>query len=614
MTAGNGRFRGLRRSGRRVGPGGVGRIDRAVLPHERLDRPDRLRVLALEVNTQQHASTLDLELPALRLRLWNARTAQHPHQPAGDVTGGLAEPGREWPGPDERADARHHDRDGGQDAGPEFAQPRRRARVLDVGAGRAPEVARKLARFVVRGGHDREPRLGEAARVQRVGGRQRVIGPVEEREDQRVRHGPTVNLKARGIKPRGRERARRVRRVGASAAVRHVSATRSADIGIVGAGPAGAWAAFHLARAGARVRIFDGSHPREKPCGGGVTGRALALLGEAAQAARRGGVRIPSARFVDPRTGPAVVTLDEEHADGSLTVVDRARFDAALLEAACAEGAVHLPHRVRDLGVTDSGVTLHTDRGPFTCGRVIGADGANSLVRRRLFRPFTRRQLSIASGYFARGVISREIVVGFVSSPAGYIWSFPRADHLAIGICAQADEATSGTLRASLDAWLAEHRLAAGGTLARYGWPIPSLGAGDLDDEQAAGERWLLVGDAAGLVDPITREGIFFAIRSGQLAAAALSGAEAAREYRARLGDEIYPELYRAARLKRGFFRGAFTHLLVDALRHSGAVRGIMADLIEGRQPYATLKRRLLGTFHLGLAWRLLLLEWQRRR
>jgi flavin-dependent dehydrogenase len=150
--------------------------------------------------------------------------------------------------------------------------------------------------------------------------------------------------------------------------------------------------------------------------------------------------------------------------------------------------------------------------------------------------------------------------------------------------------------------------------LVPYGWPIPSLRASDFAHERPAGPRWLLAGDAAGLVDPITREGIYFALTSAQLVADSLGGSDAARTYDRRLRDEVYPELVRAARLKRGFFRGAFTHLLVDALRHSAGVRDVMADLVAGRQPYATLKRRLCATFELRLAWRLMLLELGGRR
>jgi len=116
----------------------------------------------------------------------------------------------------------------------------------------------------------------------------------------------------------------------------------------------------------------------------------------------------------------------------------------------------------------------------------------------------------------------------------------------------------------------------------------------------------MLLGDAAGLVDPITREGIFFALRSGAMAAAALGERDPSRGYAARVGDELHGELRRAATLKAGFFRPRFTRLLVDALRESAAIRAVMIDLVAGRQPYRGLKRRLLGTFELGLAWRAL--------
>src|SRR5204863_7795522 len=71
---------------------------------------------------------------------------------------------------------------------------------------------------------------------------------------------------------------------------------------------------------------------------------------------------------------------------------------------------------------------------------VVGADGANSLVRRTFSRPFQRSQLSVATGFYARGISGDAIVLEMVDNPSGYIWSFPRNDHLAIGICAQAGD------------------------------------------------------------------------------------------------------------------------------------------------------------------------------
>src|SRR4051812_9460314 len=97
--------------------------------------------------------------------------------------------------------------------------------------------------------------------------------------------------------------------------------TTIADVAIVGAGPAGCCAAYHLARTGARVVIIDGSHPREKSCGGGVTGRAMALVARAIDVGALPVCRIQSARFTDsPRRRSVAIPLDRE----ALAVASRA--------------------------------------------------------------------------------------------------------------------------------------------------------------------------------------------------------------------------------------------------------------------------------------------------
>jgi menaquinone-9 beta-reductase len=377
------------------------------------------------------------------------------------------------------------------------------------------------------------------------------------------------------------------------------------DVGVVGAGPAGAWAAYQLARAGARVTIFDGSHPREKPCGGGVTGRALSLIREALDGSRGHVTSIRTARFTSVADGrSAIVPLD----DGALEVTDRRGFDRALLDAAIRAGATLVASRIVDITAAPS-IAVRTRDTTYAADFLIGADGANSLVRRRLGEPFTRSQLSIATGCFARGVTSDEIVIEIVGDPPGYLWSFPRADHLAVGVCAQADTgAGTETLRRAAAGWIRAARLAPPACrLDWYSWPIPSLDAHDLTTQVIAGPRWCLVGDAAGLVDPITREGIYFAIASGGWAAAAISiGRNAADAYAIQVRDEACDELAAAAWLKRRFFRPAFTALLLDALERSAPIRAVMADLVAGTQSYRTLKWRLLNTFEIGLAGRAL--------
>jgi geranylgeranyl reductase family protein len=381
------------------------------------------------------------------------------------------------------------------------------------------------------------------------------------------------------------------------------------DVAIVGAGPAGAWAAYTLARRGARVTIFDPSHPREKPCGGGVTGRALSVVSDAIAPGALTACVIRTARFVDSTRGRSA-TVPLAHGagapDAALIVASRAAFDSALLAAAIDAGATVDTARVTDISVTARDVRIDTAGGERRAPFVIGADGVNSLVRRRVAQPFPRAALSIATGFYAHGVTSDEIVIEIVGDPPGYIWSFPRPDHLAIGVCGQADAGVSvDALRVRTAAWIGATRIADGARLQPYSWPIPSLDAPAFTALDLAGPRWALAGDAAGLVDPITREGIYFALLSGQWAADAI-GANGAIAYAARVRDEIGAELARAARLKSGFFRPSFTGLLMRALTTSPAIRAVMADLIAGVQPYRTLTRRLLATFELGLAWRAL--------
>lgn len=374
------------------------------------------------------------------------------------------------------------------------------------------------------------------------------------------------------------------------------------DVAVVGAGPAGAWCAHQLAVSGARVAILDGSHPREKPCGGGVTGRALTLVGE------RG---LESASVIDSATfihagRRTTVSLDNAGQRPRLEVFPRRDFDARLLERAREAGAIVLPERVTELVRDGSGWLITTRRSAIHAAWIVGADGVNSVVRKRVSHAFARTDLSIACGYFVHGPTSTRIDVEFIERPAGYLWSFPRHTHLAVGIGAQADETSVNELMAIVDAWIAAHVSDGGATLERYSWPIPSLTVGALERERPAGDGWLLVGDAAGLVDPITREGIFFALQSGGFAAQSLlSSAHPARDYEQRLRAEIFPELLHAGRLKARFFRPAFVGLLLRALERSARIRAVMADLVAGEQPYESLRSRLFKTLEFRLMWEL---------
>jgi flavin-dependent dehydrogenase len=288
-------------------------------------------------------------------------------------------------------------------------------------------------------------------------------------------------------------------------------------------------------------------------------------------------------------------------------VISRTAFDGQLLSAAIGAGAQFVPVRATAIRRCDARWIVTTrDAGDIGADWLLGADGPTSLVRRSVSRRFERRDLSIATGYYVRGVTSREIGIAFEHDPSGYLWSFPRRDHLAIGVCAQADEASPATLLSIAKRWIDRHG-DGHAPLERYSWPIPSLGLGALRRERPAGDRWLLLGDAAGMVDPITREGIYFALRSAEAAADSLaSGGDVSGRYERAVQSAVFAELVRAARIKARFFQPRFSALLLTALQQSGRIRAIMADLVAGDQSYHGLRRRLIATLELRLMFKVL--------
>ncbi len=378
------------------------------------------------------------------------------------------------------------------------------------------------------------------------------------------------------------------------------------DVAIVGAGPAGSRTAWRLARGGARVALIDDSHPREKACGGGVTSRALAVVADAVPMNQISGLSVRTASF---EHRGRLARLDLVRPDSApLLVVSRREFDGRLRRAALDAGAVAVESRATDVRPDGVRWVVRTRDDAIGADWVVGADGAASLVRRRVLRPFDRADLSIATGYFVHGVSNAEIAIAFEEAPPGYLWSFPRPDHLAVGVCAQADQSSSAALLPVARRWIDANVGQAARDLERYSWPIPSLSSAALSVLQVAGRRWMLVGDAAGLVDPITREGIFFALLSADAAADALLGdaSDPAREFERRIHAEITPELVRAARMKARFFAPAFVALLVSALQQRAAIRAVMADLLAGFQTYRGLRRRLLATWEFRLMLQLL--------
>jgi geranylgeranyl reductase family protein len=305
------------------------------------------------------------------------------------------------------------------------------------------------------------------------------------------------------------------------------------DAIVVGAGPAGSTCAYRLASAGASVLLLDKARfPRDKPCGGGVTIRALRELPFRIDPVVEGIVDRFELRLRHrhgfSRTAPVPLAL----------MTQRRLLDAYLVEQAVAAGA-ELREGVRVTDIRDDGV------GDDSARVVIGADGANGVTARSLGLRTDREHGVALEGNLANERVdaaryARRLVLEFGTVPGGYGWVFPKGDHVNLGVGGW--EGEGPRLRDHLARLCEAHGVDPDALTEVRGHRLPLRHPGSV----LAGGRVALVGDAAGLVDPLSGDGMYEAFLSARLAAehalAILAGErDSFDEYAAQLEQRLAP-------------------------------------------------------------------------
>ncbi len=269
-----------------------------------------------------------------------------------------------------------------------------------------------------------------------------------------------------------------------------------------------------------------------------------------------------------------------------------------LLRRAEEAGAEIAKERVIGLDRTSKGWVVRTKTSRIDADFCVVAMGARNPLREVGTR-YTAQDTMYALGYFAP-TDQAHIDIQFLPKLEGYIWVFPRAGHLSIGICGKGESAQC--LRVRLERYMDEKGISRNGAQF-YGHMLPALERQAWRNNRLAGEDWIAVGDAGGLVDPITGEGLYYAIRSGDLASQVLlSDQEPAKnaEYYRQLitGDFGLDLTYGSGLAKRLFngvvFFGSVPSRMIQFMKRSPRFCEIMQDLFAGTQPYLELKNRLL--------------------
>lgn len=385
------------------------------------------------------------------------------------------------------------------------------------------------------------------------------------------------------------------------------------EVVIVGGGPAGAVCGERLARAGSgvAVTIVDDHLAWEKPCGGGVTQKAI----RAFPFLLDGPYPKKIVHEIELRAGPdttARLALDEP-----IVIYSRRVLNGLLLERAEQAGCRVLRARVTALDTSAARPRVSLAGGEsLEADFVVLATGARNrllpaAVPSRPLDPLAPSDLEQTLGYYIPAE-SDILKIKFVAGFPGYLWSFPRPGHLSVGICGKLDQVSTTTLRSHLEDYVDEERLSREGATV-FSHLLPSPRASTVRNRPVLGPSWALAGDASATVDSVTGEGIFYALRSGELLGECLAEGRP-KDYPKRLRAEFGAELEHAAELaprfySENFMGGPLTTRTVEFARSSPTFRRLLAGIFSGTQDYRTLPMRLWAQLPISLAeigWRFL--------
>jgi geranylgeranyl reductase len=287
-------------------------------------------------------------------------------------------------------------------------------------------------------------------------------------------------------------------------------------VAIVGAGPAGSHCAYKLAENSINPTIFDYSHPREKPCGGLLPANAQDFFHFLKSLPISHSER--SAMIIIAPSGRRLVIGFRK---GKLIGFSRLKFDQYLLSRAVNEGADLIAEKVIGVARKYGWWKVRTQQQSYAVKTLVGADGVNSVVRRNIIGSLSKRDKGVCYGYFVKGLESEDLTIKFLPDKKGYLWTIPRGDDTSIGI-GSSEIGCYPELKNELEVFISKFYPQAE-KIFEYTALIPNVKDIKTFCTPIAGSNWILIGDAAAQVDPITGSGIIYALQGGELAAEAIA-------------------------------------------------------------------------------------------
>jgi len=357
-------------------------------------------------------------------------------------------------------------------------------------------------------------------------------------------------------------------------------------VAIVGAGVGGCYLSYLLARNGVDTIVFDFRAPYDKLCAGGISYKAMAKFPVLEELSCPRNVVWKSA-IITPKDRVTVIDLEKP-----LTIFKRRDLNSSLLKKAQESGASFRKERVRSFTGEGNHWRLVTEIGEYRAENLVGAGGALSRARKKLQGPVSRGDYFLAFQCFLD--VQRDFVAfKFFPDLEGYLWAFPRVDSLAVGIVSKnCTRKRCSEMKERLFCYIERHYPGQTKGISIRGAYIPFFSPEDFHEQSICSKNWALIGDAARFVDPISGEGMYYAMYSAEILAACI------RENNLPLYQRLCKKQFGRNLLKasQGFdyiYQTGFIEAMAVLAENSTAIRQIISEMIVGNINYVNWKSSL---------------------
>ena len=362
-------------------------------------------------------------------------------------------------------------------------------------------------------------------------------------------------------------------------------------VAIIGAGVGGSYLSYCLGKAGIDTIIFDFRAPHEKLCGGGMSYKTIErfpIINELSIPKKE----VFQSILISPKGKSVTIDLKRP-----ITIYNRIDLDYSLLTMAQKRGVHFKKEKVQSFTREGNSWRIFTKNGDYKADILVGADGALSRTRRKL------NELPVHLDYFFSlecflNIPDDVATFKFFDDIHGYLWAFPRVDSLAVGIVSNHTRKTNHKdMQRRLLHFLKNHYPGQTQKISGKGAYIPLFCAGESKNITICGNNWALIGDAATFVDPVSGEGMYYAIYSAEILAQCIRENELT-SYRPLCMKYFGHNLVNALESLDYFYQPEFLEVMIQLAKESPPVCRIISDMMTGNLDYGNWKGAVKKELH----------------